>query len=125
MESNQIEGQEGWKDSYTLKEFKQNKDSIMKLSLMMPKVFEQTTHTETIPGWELINMGIEYMGNEKVNPCKDYFQQYIKHTYVNHFNKLKRVFMDSGMPGVQQYIAKAQIYLENQLKKYPEMYVTN
>jgi hypothetical protein len=122
MTQGNAQGKEGWKESYTLKEWKQNKEALLKLALMMPKVFEQSIRIDHIPGFQLINSGIEYIGNEKVDPCKDYPQKHTKHSYINHETRIKKIFMDKGMPGIENYILEMQAYLEYQLKTYPEMY---
>ena len=55
-QSNDLE--QGWKDSYSMKEYRANRDKLNKLALMLPKVFEQKIRVDKIPGFYLINEGI-------------------------------------------------------------------
>lgn len=114
--------EQGWKDSYTLKEYKENKHKIKKLAKMLPKVFEQRLKVETVPGFVLINEGIQYFNNEPVNPCEDYAYKIVKHQILNHERKLRSVFMDKGMHGIQNYIEGIHYYSQLQAKQYPHLY---
>lgn len=113
---------QGWKESYTLKEYKENKHQLKKLAKMLPKVFEQKLKVETVPGFVLINEGITHKDNEPINPCQDYIYKVIWHKILNHERKLRSVFMDKGMPGVEKYVEGIQWYSQVQAKQYPDLY---
>lgn len=113
---------QGWKDSYSLKEWKANKGKLTKLAEMLPKVFEQKLRVETVPGFVLINEGITYKDNEPIEPCQDYVYKIVWHKILNHEKKLRSVFMDNGMPGIEKYIEYVNYYSQVQAQQYPHLY---
>ncbi|MBK9223395.1 MAG: hypothetical protein IPO16_14930 [Saprospiraceae bacterium] len=119
-QSNDLE--QGWKDSYSMKEYRANRDKLKKLALMLPKVFEQKIRVDKIPGFYLINEGIVYKDNEPVNPCEDYLFKIVKHDLIDHSKKLRSEFMDRGMNGVMKYIEYIHSYSQVQARQYPYLY---
>lgn len=124
MEAGNDNLEQGWKDSYSLKEWKANKDKLKKLADMLPKVFEQKLRVETVPGFILLNEGITYKDNEPIEPCQDYVYKIVWHKLVNHEKKLRSVFMDTGMFGIEKYIEGVQFYSRVQAEQYPHLYQT-
>ena len=110
----------GWKDKYTLKEYKQNKDQLLKLAEMLPSPI-YLTKLKKVPGFELLSLGIEYYKNEKVIPWYEY--TFTEHELVNHDEMLKNIFMDKGMPGIQAYVQlDVPIYVHNHSRQFPDLY---
>lgn len=91
---------------------------------MLPKVFEQKLRVETVPGFILLNEGITYKDNEPIEPCQDYVYKIVWHKLVNHEKKLRSVFMDTGMFGIEKYIEGVQFYSRVQAEQYPHLYQT-
>ena len=115
-----VNEKQGWKNKYTLKEYKQNKDQLFKLAEMLPNPVYTTTRIK-VPGFELLSMGIEYWKNEKVIPWYEY--PIFQHEQVDHDEMLKNIFMDKGMPGIQAYVQlDVPIYLHNHSRQFPDLY---
>lgn len=115
-----MEGKQGWKDRYSLKEYKQNKDQLNKLAGMLPSPLFRTKVFK-VPGFELLTLGFEYWKNEKVIPWYEY--PFTTHELIDHKKMLKHIFMDRGMPGVEHYVSiDTPIYANWHKQQFPSLY---
>lgn len=109
--------------SYTLKDFKDNKDQIKKLAEMLPIVYSTHVTRYAIPGFRMINEGITHYKGEPVDPCKDYFLNHTDFTPIDLMEVLKNDFMDRGMPGLQARVKHIQVMHQLQKTKFPHLFV--
>jgi hypothetical protein len=112
------------KSKFTIKDYKAKRDEINALADKMPVVCQQEFIHVKIPGHTLINQGITFLPelNERVQLDKFYLQTQTKHVVVDHRKEFKRIFMDRGLLGIHNYISNLPKYIEDQKKKYPELY---
>lgn len=113
---------QGWKEKYTLKEYKKNKAILSELAKVLPKPIYKTKIYK-VPGFELLSIGVNFWKNDPVIPWYEYPIK--EHTEVDHQEMIKNIFMDKGMPGIQNYVEKdIPIYLSVHKKSFPNLYTT-
>lgn len=114
---------QGWKERYSLKEFRREKPELEKLATMLPAPVYRTKITKA-PGFELLCLGIEYWKNEKVVPWFEY--PLTEHEPVDHMEMIKNIFMYKGMTGLLNYIKNdVPVYVATHRRMFPELYATN
>lgn len=108
---------------YTVKEFRENKDQIVKLANMLPPVFTVIVTKYAIPGFRLINEGMKYFKNEEVDPCRDYFLTHSDFEPLDLVEVLKNDFMDRGLEGLKQRVDHIRVMHNFQKMKYPHLFI--
>lgn len=112
------------KERYSVKEYKANKHKLKELAEKLPRMVKEIPFSTTVPGYELINLGIVFLPqlNTWVDPITDYVFKNVRFEEINNLENLKHIFMDKGIKGLEEHVAAIPVYQERMKAKYPELF---
>jgi len=116
-------GRQGWKDKYTVKEYRVQKAELNRLAAQLP-VPVYVSKTVKVPGFQLIAKGVTHYGNHPVIGWQEY--EVFTHELLNQEKIIRKIFLERGMPGLLNYIDKdLPMYLGTHRSAFPELYKTS
>lgn len=111
---------QGWKDRYTVKEYREQKGELNKLAGQLPGPV-YVSKTVAVAGFRLLAAGITHYGNYPVIGWQEY--EVFTHELLNQEKIIRKIFLDRGMPGLLNYIDKdLPMYLGTHRSAFPELY---
>ncbi len=114
---------QGWKDRYTVKEYREQKGELNKLAAQLPAPV-YVSKTITVAGFRLIAAGVTHYGNYPVIGWQDY--SVFEHELLNQEKMIRGIFLKRGMPGLLNYIVKdLPVYMGTHRQMFPDLYREN
>lgn len=106
-----------------IKAYKENKPFIKKyITDELPKVFRITKYTSVVPGFLFINHGINYLGNEPFEPCRDYYIPVTELEEEDLEQVFKNEFKRRGEKGLLMKIKEVKALHEIQKEQFPKAF---
>lgn len=80
----------------------------------MPVINTRHIQGNLINGSELIEKGVKEVEGEKVSAEKKYLEKVVSPVPINHNRRMKKLYNQKGLNGVQAYINAVNSYISKQ-----------